>query len=99
MSMEGIQKWYLFCQSCIKGKGVGPRGQACPYKTLLGNQSPMGIEYLKRLNNNSSIFSRVSFFPGLIKYRLLFPLNKRVRTLCSGNLLFYQFRIDGLLVN
>ena len=43
MSMEGIQKWYLFCQSCIKGKGVGPRGQACPYKTLLGNQSPMGI--------------------------------------------------------
>ena len=36
LSIEGIQKGYLFCQKWyIKGKGVGPRGVASLDKTLL----------------------------------------------------------------
>ena len=41
--MEGIGKWFPFCQKWyINGLGVGPRGGASPYKTLLTNHLRWG---------------------------------------------------------
>ena len=44
MPKEGIQKGYLFCQTWyIKGKGVGPRGGASPFKILVSSPALVGV--------------------------------------------------------
>ena len=46
LSIEGVRKGYLFREKWyIKGKGVGPRGGASPYKNLL---TPPGINPVSR---------------------------------------------------
>ena len=61
MKKKGIRKGYLFWKKWyIKGQGVGPRGGASPYKTLLRTPIP-GTTWHKDILNMTWILSELFF--------------------------------------